>query len=205
MPTASLTIIDHKINNLKSITNAVRALGLEPRVVTRGEELRDAGHAILPGVGAFGASMDALEQTGLGAAIQRHVRAGRPFLGICLGFQVLFTEGTEGGARAGLGLFDGKVARFDGSRPVPHVGWNSVERCGEHPVFKDVHAGTHMYFVHSYRPEDVPERQQLARTSYGESFVSAAHEGSAVGTQFHPEKSGADGLRLLRNFSHWRP
>ena len=205
MAKAAVTIIDHKINNLASITNACKALGMEVTIAQSAEALRGAGHVLLPGVGAFGASMKQLEKTGLDQAIREHVQQGNPILGICLGFQVLFQHGTESGGEPGLGLFQGSVDRFQTKLHVPHVGWNSVEFERKHPIFEGIESGTYMYFVHSYHPRKVDDAQVLARTTYGDTFTCAVAHGSAAGTQFHPEKSGAVGLRLLRNFTNWRP
>lgn len=205
MAKPSITIVDHKINNLASITNACRALGMDLKIAHHPEDLLGAGHVLLPGVGHFGASMAQLETTGLGDAIRAHVGQGKPFMGICLGFQVLFESGTEGGQHRGLSLFEGEVRRFETELHVPHVGWNSVELAQSHPLFSGVESGSYLYFVHSYFANQVADSDVLTRTDYGSPFVSAVAKGSAVGTQFHPEKSGATGLRLLHNFSNWRP
>lgn len=205
MAKAAVTIIDHKINNLASITNACKALGMEVTIAQSAEALRGAGHVLLPGVGAFGASMELLQRTGLDQAIREHAQQGKPILGICLGFQVLFQHGSESGEQPGVGIFEGRVDRFQTDLHVPHVGWNSVELERKHPIFNKIESGTHMYFVHSYHAKNGDDAQALARTTYGEAFTCAVAHGSAVGTQFHPEKSGAVGLRLLRNFTSWRP
>lgn len=205
MPNRRITIIDHEINNLASIQNACKALGMEVVLAKTGADLADAAHVLLPGVGAFGASMRKLHQHGLIDAIRQHVEKNRPFLGICLGFQVLFDHGLEGGMHPGVGLFAGSVERFDTALHVPHVGWNGVDIQREHPLFEGVETGTNMYFVHSYRPQNADNADAIATAEYGEQFVCAVAKGSAAGMQFHPEKSGADGLRLLNNFLNWRP
>lgn len=205
MPNRRITIIDHEINNLASIQNACKALGMDVVLAKTGDDLAHASHVLLPGVGAFGASMEKLHERGLTDAIRQHVDNNRPFLGICLGFQVLFQQGSEGGHHDGVGLFQGSVDRFESKLHVPHVGWNGIDIQQEHPLFDGIASGTHMYFVHSYHPRNVDSADVIACADYGENFVCAVAKGSAAGTQFHPEKSGADGLRLLNNFMNWRP
>ncbi len=205
MAKLAVTIIDHRINNLESILHAFRYLDVEVAVARHPEDIRDCGHILLPGVGAFGASMKELDRTGLGDAIVEHIRVGNPMMGICLGYQALFTTGTEGATRKALGVIPGRVERLEGDLPLPHVGWNQVQFTQDHPVLDHIPNGTHMYFVHSFRPVDVPEENILGRTQYGAYFVSAIAKQNVVGTQFHPELSGADGLRLLLGFANWRP
>ena len=211
MADRQVTLIDHHINNLQSIRNALLAVGATVRVVHDASELDGAGHVLLPGVGAFAQSMDNLRERGFVPAIREHVAAGRPFMGICLGFQVMFDSSDEhgeqrpGGCHEGLGLVHGRVERFRTSLHVPHVGWNGLLTQGDHPLFRGIDSGAHMYFVHSYHPVGVDESVVIGRSDYDYSFVCAVASGSAVGTQFHPEKSGADGLRVLRNFLDWRP
>lgn len=201
----SITIIDHEINNLASITNAFRALGANVTIAHRGEDLHGASHVVLPGVGAYGPSMAALHAKGFVEAMHQHAAAGNPLFGICLGFQALFERGTEGGSHEGLGFFPGSVDHFETSLHVPHVGWNSLSIQQDHPLFSGIEDGQHVYFVHSYHPRGVTDANVLARSEYGEPFVCMVADGNVAGAQFHPEKSGAHGLKMLLNFLDWRP
>lgn len=200
-----VAVVDYDMGNLHSIASALVAVGGDVRLVRTDDELQDVDRLVLPGVGAFGASMRNLRNVGLVDGIRRHVAAGRPFLGICLGFQVLFERGTEHGQHDGIGLFAGSVDRFDTGLHVPHVGWNELIACGDHPLLAGVGQRAHMYFVHSYRPVGVEEHVVIGQSDYDGRFVCAVAAGSAAGTQFHPEKSGHDGLRLLSNFLAWSP
>lgn len=201
----TITIINHQVNNITSIASAYEALGCDVVVADTPSALQYAGHLVLPGVGSFAASVSKPNWGGWYEAIWDHVEQGNPLFGICLGFQLLYDFGKEGGYCRGLGFLQGTVDRLPSPPTVPHVGWNQIEIQQPHPIFEDVENGAHMYFVHSYRPTDTFERDVLTRTTYGESFISSMHKASVVGTQFHPEKSGADGLRVLLNFSKWRP
>jgi glutamine amidotransferase len=201
-------IIDYDMGNLRSIANAMIEVDADVKLVRRADELR-GGHLILPGVGAFGASMQNLRAQGMDHAILGHVSSGRPFLGICLGFQVMFEHGTEMGEHVGLGLFKGTVSRFVTSLHVPHVGWNTIRPASgerfEHPLMRGTAAGTHVYFVHSFRAEATDPRDTLTVTGYDGDFVSGVAKDSMAGFQFHPEKSGHAGLGLLRGFLNWNP
>jgi imidazole glycerol phosphate synthase glutamine amidotransferase subunit len=205
-----VAIVDHKMSNLRSITNACHyALDAEVTLVQKPEEIRDCGHLILPGVGAFGAAMQVLRDLEITEALREHVEAGRPLFGVCLGFQLLFNTSSEHGQHEGLGILDGDVVRFETDLHIPHVGWNVFHTDGEHPVFSGLGAdrehAPYMYFVHSYYPQNVPADIVTGTSNYGEEFVCAVGSGTVAGTQFHPEKSGADGLRIVRNFLDWRP
>lgn len=201
----SITIVDHEINNLASITNACKVLGADVRIAKTGEDLKGASHVLLPGVGAFRASMDALNEKGFSEAMREHVQTGNPLFGICLGFQVLFERGTEGGDNVGLGFFKGSVDHFETSLHVPHVGWNELKMRRQHPLFNNVEDGQHVYFVHSYHPRGVDPNDVIGTSEYGEEFVCAVAKNNVAGTQFHPEKSGSHGLQMLLNFMDWRP
>lgn len=199
-----VALIDYGAGNLRSVANALRALGQEPAMVANAAELGDATHLLLPGVGSFGDCMAQLEQRGLADLIRGWVSAGRPYLGICLGYQILFDSSDESPGVAGLGLFRGKVKRFcdvPGVK-IPHMGWNAARPAkpnlknwaglGEAPYF---------YFVHSYFP--VPEDESIvaSRTDYAaENFASSIESGAVLACQFHPEKSQDAGLRLIGNF-----
>lgn len=198
-------ILNLEMGNLRSVSNAVYSLGFDVRMVQTPEELHDLSHVIVPGVGAFGTAMRRLGERGLVGALQGFAASGRPLLGLCLGMQLLAAEGEEGGATAGLGLVPGVVRRLDEQLvpAVPHVGWNSVTLIGTHPLFAEVKSGTDFYFVHSYVV--VPEREAdvLGTTEYGTVFPAIIGSANVVGFQFHPEKSQANGLRLLENFCTW--
>jgi len=200
-----VSVIDYDMGNLRSIANALRHVGAEVRVVREASEVRAADRVVLPGVGAFGAAMRRLSSSGVDDAVRDHVAAGRPFLGICIGFQVLFALGDEHGERPGLGLVDGEIRRFCTDLHVPHVGWNALNLRAHHPVFDGHSPEPHVYFVHSYRAVGVRDADVIATTEYGEPFVSAVARDALVATQFHPEKSGPEGLRILKNFLTWRP
>lgn len=199
-----VALIDYGAGNLRSVANALRALGVEPEVVASAADLDGATHLVLPGVGSFGDCMAQLEQRGLANLIREWVSAGRPYLGICLGYQILFDASDESPGVLGLGLFRGRVRRFTESLglKIPHMGWNSAilaradlknwQGLGEAPYF---------YFVHSYFPEPEDESIIASRTGYGaDEFASAIEAGAVLACQFHPEKSQDAGLRLIRNF-----
>ena len=203
---ADVVVIDYGMGNLRSIANALQTVGAVVEVSSDPERIGSAGRLVLPGVGAFGRSMQELRERGLIEPMSEAVSRWVPFLGICLGFQVLFEGSTEFGEHEGVGWVSGRVDRFDDTDLiVPHMGWNFVTPSRAHPLFKGLDAGGHFYFVHSYRPEGVRESETLATTEYGEDFVCAVHHNSVVGTQFHPEKSGPMGLQMLENFLSWSP
>lgn len=201
---ADVAVVDYGMGNLHSISSALSEVGAAVTMVSTPEALARFDRVVLPGVGAFGRSMDNLRTAGLDEALRTHVAAGRPLFGVCLGFQVLFEASTELGEHTGLGLVPGRVTRFVTDLHVPHVGWNVVRASG-HPLFAGLGEDPHAYFVHSFRPEAVPAAAAIARSEYGGEFVCAVVHGSAAGVQFHPEKSGPEGLRILSNFMAWRP
>jgi glutamine amidotransferase len=196
-------VVDYGMGNLRSVARALERIGAAPRVTSAAAEVRAASRVVLPGVGSVRDTMAALRAGGLDEAIRAHIDAGRPYLGICLGLQVLLDEAEEGGVGPCLGAIPGRVERFPESRdlPVPHMGWNLVKRVREHPVIAD----GYFYFVHGYRATAVPAEFCLALTDYGESFASAVGRGSCVAVQFHPEKSQRAGLELLERFCAWNP
>lgn len=198
-------VIDYRMGNLRSIGNALGKVGAEVTFVRDAEELLACDRLVLPGVGAFGASMRNLTDQGLVDAIGEYALSGRPLLGICLGFQVLFEHGTEGGPHDGLGLIGGTVRRFETDLHVPHVGWNVLRPRVEHPLWRSLEPDAHVYFVHSYKPSGVDDEHVIGESEYDGWFCCAVGRDNVVGTQFHPEKSGADGLRILSNFLEWSP
>lgn len=195
-----IAIIDYGMGNLHSVSKAVERLGCEARVTSDPGEILAADGAILPGVGAFGDAMANLRETGLADTVKAYAASGKPFLGICLGMQLLFTESEEHGTHRGLDLLPGRVVRFQGDYKVPHMGWNELKFKQESPLFKSVEPG-HVYFVHSYHA--LPERESdlLAVTDYYQPVTAIVGRGSVYGMQFHPEKSGELGMALLRKFT----
>ena len=195
-----IAIIDYGMGNLHSVSKAVERLGCEARVTSDPREILAADGAILPGVGAFGDAMANLRETGLVDTVKEYAASGKPFLGICLGMQLLFTESEEHGTHRGLDLLPGRVVRFQGDYKVPHMGWNELTFKQESPLFEGVESG-HVYFVHSYHA--LPERESdlLAVTDYHQPVTAIVGRGSVYGMQFHPEKSGELGMALLRKFT----
>ena len=196
MPVA--TVIDYGVGNLFSMSNALRKAGLRVEVVEGPSTLSGSDAVVLPGVGNFGAAVANLEP--FRAALKATVDEGTPLLGSCLGMQLLF-ERSEESPGNGLGLLPGEVKRFVGEMKTPHMGWNTVEPTRGSPLLDGVKPGSYFYFVHSYYPEPADPRDTLASTSYGGTFASIVERGSVYGTQFHPEKSGEAGARLLANYA----
>ncbi len=198
-----IAVVDYGAGNLVSIDQALRAAGADV-VIARGEaDLDGADGLIVPGVGAARPAMDRLRRRGLVEPIRRWIAADRPFLGICLGMQLLFEGSDEDGART-LGVLPGRTVRLAGAPRLPHIGWNAVRRCRPHPLFAGMAADAPFYFVHSYAPlpAGTPAADViLAVTDHGPDFVSAVAHDRLAGVQFHPERSGRDGLLLLANFA----
>lgn len=198
----SIAIIDYGMGNLRSVQKGLERVGFEA-VVTRDPRLiESAAGVVLPGVGAFGACMQNLGAYGLIETVHRVVRNGTPFLGICLGMQLLFEESDEFGPVRGLGIFPGRVVRFD-DRPelkVPHMGWNTLHKRKEVPHLEGIDDGAAVYFVHSYYVAPADPSLTATSTVHGVEFTSSIYRGNVFASQFHPEKSQAIGLRLLENF-----
>ena len=190
----NLAIIDHGAGNLVSVANALTAVGVEPRIVTSPADLDAADAVILPGVGATGPAMDRLNSSGMADAVTSWEG---PLLGICVGLQLFFDRSEEDG-RPCLGLMEGTVRRLTG-QPLPHIGWNDVKHNAD-PLFDGIPDGEPFYFVHSYAPEPITRDQAIATADHGGPFAAAVRSGVRVGVQFHPERSGAAGFRLLSNF-----
>ena len=199
-----IALIDYGAGNLRSVHKALRQVGAEVRLARDPGALRDARGVVLPGVGAFDDCLNALRRQALFEACQDFLTSGRPFLGICVGYQALFEASEEFNSRApGLGVFRGRVVRFSGAGglKVPQIGWNQLMLARtDCPLFRGVPEGSHVYFVHSFYPRPADETIVAARTDYGETFASAVWKDNVYATQFHPEKSQAVGLRILRNF-----
>ncbi|MFO0937623.1 MAG: imidazole glycerol phosphate synthase subunit HisH [Gemmataceae bacterium] len=204
--TNSTVIVDYGMANLRSVQKAFEAVGANAEISSDPKRIAAADRVVLPGVGAFRDAIARLRETGLDQTIPEFIATGRPFLGICLGLQMVFTKSMEDGEHRGLGIFPGTVVRFP-SHPglkVPHMGWNELsfqkEGC---PLFRGIAVGSHVYFVHGYYA--VPDDSSIiaTTTTYHEPFCSAIWKDNVVATQFHPEKSQAVGLKMLENFSKW--
>jgi imidazole glycerol-phosphate synthase subunit HisH len=200
-----IAIVDYRAGNLTSVAHALEHLGHRCEITDRPDRIRAADHVILPGVGAAGATMQHLHALGLNNVIRKDVvKAGKPFLGICIGIQVLMERSDEDNAQC-LGLIGGAVLRFPSvveGRPfkVPQIGWNRVRQTASHPIFDGVDDDSYFYFVNSYYPVPADESDVIAIASYGVSFTAAIAHDNIVATQFHLEKSGAAGLKMLDNF-----
>jgi len=205
MTAPRILVLDYGIGNLGSVLKGFRQVGAEVELSGDPTAIAAAAALVLPGDGAFGATMDEIRARGMEAPLRAAVQAGTPLLGICIGMQVLFEESEEHGRHRGLGLLPGRVRRFFGDGverrlPVPHMGWNRLKQHRSHPLFEGVADLAHVYFVHSYFC-DAPEDVRLASSDYGHPFAAIVGRGNVLGLQFHPEKSQAVGLRLVENFA----
>ncbi|MGN0754645.1 MAG: imidazole glycerol phosphate synthase subunit HisH [Aristaeellaceae bacterium] len=198
-----IAIIDYGMGNLRSVQKAFEYLGKDAVITDRPDTIAAASHVVLPGVGAFEDAMARIRETGLDQALLRAARDAKPILGICLGMQMMFEASEENGHFAGLGLFPGKITRFaDCGLKIPHMGWNTL-RTRACPLF-DAGDDPCVYFVHSYCMADVNVEWTAATCEYGQTFTAAICRGNVMATQFHPEKSGAAGLKMLKRFAEWR-
>ena len=196
-----LAIIDYGVGNLRSVEKAFEAMGCEA-VVSRDERiLREAERLVLPGVGAFGACMKALKEHGFASLVMERVMEGTPLLGVCVGMQMLFEESEEFGRSEGLSFLRGRVRRFSDELLVPQVGWNQVHQCRAHPLLTNIEDRAFFYFVHSYYCDAADTSVVIGETEYGARYASVVAQGNVCGVQFHPEKSQAAGLQLLKNFA----
>ncbi|MBQ4636920.1 MAG: imidazole glycerol phosphate synthase subunit HisH [Akkermansia sp.] len=199
---SKLGIIDYGAGNLASVCNSFHTIGVEGKLVRTPADLTDITHLVLPGVGAFGDCAAALRKQNLAESICQWISQDKPFLGICIGYQILFESSDETPGAQGLGVFKGHVRRFaDNGLKIPHMGWNAVTPLrAEAPIWTDMGESPYFYYVHSYYP--VPQDKGLiaATSSYGDTFAAAVIKGRVIATQFHPEKSQVQGLRLLKNF-----
>ena len=205
-----IVLIDYGAGNVRSVHKALEAVGADVKVTQTPEPVASADKVVLPGVGAFGACMDSLRRSGLVDAIREAVKQGKPFLGICVGLQVLFDVGEEMGEHEGLGLLPGRVIRFDFSSvprdtagyqllKIPHTGWNQIEPTNDSALLHGLPEGSWAYFNHAYYGQ-AQQEHVLARTDYGFHFPSVVRRDNVYGIQFHPEKSQEIGLHILRNF-----
>jgi len=195
-----ITMVDYGAGNLRSVANALTMLGYRYRISSNPDDLLSGDTAILPGVGAAGDTMRSLKKLSLVGPIKEYIAAGRPFLGVCLGLQVLLTTTEEGGREECLDIVRGTVQKFSADLKIPHMGWNQVKQIKPHPVFAGIPDNTNFYFVHSYYAVPANNSAVIGTTDYGISFCSILAQGNLVATQFHPEKSGELGLKLYDNF-----
>ncbi len=198
-----IKIVDYGMGNLRSVQKAFERIGADATVVSQPADVAGADKLVLPGVGAFRDGIGQLKRTGLDRPVREHIAADKPFLGICLGLQLLFDVSYEDGQWEGLGVLPGAVVRFtdQADLKIPHMGWNSLEFAKPARIFEGVPEGSSVYFVHSYFAVPQDESVIAARTEHGTRFVSAIAKNNLFATQFHPEKSQSVGLRLLRNFA----
>jgi len=197
---ADIVIVDYGAGNLRSVQNALRSLGHEPTVSASAQDVAGARAVILPGVGAASSAMQELERLGLVNALMQHMEADRPFLGVCLGLQLLLTVTEEGGLTPCLGVIPGWVKKLSADLKIPHMGWNQVRQRQRHPIFAGIPDNSNFYFVHSYYGEAEDKALVVGETEYGVTFGSVIARGNLIATQFHPEKSGEMGLKLYDNF-----
>ncbi len=199
-----VAIVDYGLGNLKSVACAFGRCGVDVRITSDARDIAAAAAVVLPGVGAFEKAMGNLRRLGLldpvKATAAEAAAGGKPFLGICLGLQLLFEKSFEHGEYEGLAVLPGIVARFAPGMKVPHMGWNRVRHIKESPLFDGIEDGAYFYFAHSYRAEPARADLALGETDYGGAYASAVSQGMLFALQFHPEKSGETGLRMIGNF-----
>jgi len=196
-----VVIVDYGAGNLRSVARAVAHAGVDALVTSDAQAVARARALIVPGVGAAADTMANLRAGGLVEPIREYIASGRPFLGVCMGMQALFEVSEEGGSHQCLGVLPGRIVRFPHGLTVPHMGWNNVRLRVPHPVFEGIEQDSFFYFVHSYHPRPADDAHVIAETEYGGvTFPAVVGRDNLVATQFHPEKSGADGLRLYANF-----
>ncbi|QAR31957.1 imidazole glycerol phosphate synthase subunit HisH [Geovibrio thiophilus] len=207
---SKIAIIDYEAGNLRSVQKAFESLGYDAAVTSDAGDIKSAAKVVLPGVGAFGDCVSGLERAGLRETVLGVIASGRPFLGICVGMQMLFDKSYEFGEHDGLGIFRGSVKKFPDEivkqrMKIPHMGWNSLSiKQKNHPVLNGINDGDMVYFVHSYYVQSEDAAVIAAECDYGVTFTAAAARDNIFATQFHPEKSQTTGLRLLKNFGEWK-
>ncbi len=202
-----IAVVDYGMGNLRSVQKGLQRVGGDARIISSAGDLQQAEKIVLPGVGAFSDAIERLNATGMVPALLEAIRGGTPFLGICLGFQLLFDISYEDGEFTGLGVFPGKVVRFDfpeslsgQNLKIPHMGWNQITYRSGCPLFKGIEQEAYVYFVHSYHVVTIRDEIVAATTDYGYTFTSAVWSKNVFATQFHPEKSQDVGLKMLENF-----
>lgn len=198
-----IAIIDYGAGNLQSVSKAFRHIGCDCFVTRDRSEILKADGAVLPGVGSFGDTADSLNKFGLTGAVRDFIKSGKPFLGICLGLQLLFPGSDESPGANGLGIFDGSITKIPSGEglKIPHMGWNSLDIKKQGRLFNGIEGNPYVYFVHSYYLNAADKNIVAAQTSYGVTIDAAIEHGNVFATQFHPEKSGETGLRILKNFA----
>lgn len=196
-------IVDYGRGNLRSVEKALEKVGYQARIMATPQALEEVHGLILPGVGAFADAMQALKEGGWMEPLLKFADSGKPFLGICLGMQVLFETGEEHGEHAGLGLLAGRVVRFPPGKKVPHMGWNSLSIKQATPLLEGIPNESYFYFVHSYYAVPGESRDISATSDYGIEFPAVVGRNNVWGAQFHPEKSSPWGLQILTNFGKW--
>lgn len=199
MSSSKVVIIDYQAGNLRSVQKALEWVGANPVISSDAREISEADGLVFPGQGANDSSMRALDERNLIKPIKDYITGGKPFLGVCLGLQLLL-EGSDEGVEPGLGVIKGRVKRLPDGQKIPHMGWNQVELKQSHPVFEGVENNSYFYFVHSYYADPQQSSIVAGTTSYGIDFCSAVAFDNVVAVQFHPEKSGQTGLKIYENF-----
>jgi len=195
-----ICIIDYGAGNLRSVQKAIEYWGVDTVVSAKASDLEKAEKIVFPGVGAFGRAIEAIERLDLRDVIIRQIKDGKPFLGICLGLQLLFEESEENPGVKGLSVLPGKVKRFPPDLKVPHLGWNRLIKSGQSPLWQNVPDNSFYYFAHSYYIDPEDNNLVIGFSDYGEKFPVAIQQGNLYGLQFHPEKSQKNGLNILKNF-----
>jgi glutamine amidotransferase len=193
-----IAIVNYGVGNLRSVKRGLERSGATADITDATIDIEKSDAIVLPGVGAFKAALKSLNR--LSKPILNQVETGRPILGICLGYQILFTRSHEGGLRRGLGILRGDVVKLSGNLKLPHIGWNTISISRSDEIVDGVEDSSYMYFVHSYAPKPLDKEIAVAYTTYGETFPSIVSHNNIFATQFHPEKSGESGLRILQNF-----
>ena len=198
-----IAIIDYGAGNIQSVSKALAHIGCEAFITRDKDKILKADGAVLPGVGSFGDTMDTMTEYGIKDTIIEYTKSGKPFLGICLGLQLLFPKSEESPDANGLGIFDGSITKIPSGEglKIPHIGWNSLDIKKNDGLFKGIGKNPYVYFVHSYFLNASDKSIVSAQTEYGVTIDAAVEKGNVYATQFHPEKSGETGLKILRNFA----
>jgi imidazole glycerol-phosphate synthase subunit HisH len=198
-----IAVVDYGAGNLRSIEKALERQGLRVRIIDAPDALEEAEALVVPGDGAFGPAMARLRAQGFADRIRAFADSGRPFLGVCLGMQLLFEESEEDGLHRGLGLLPGRVVRLSGGVKIPHMGWNALTLLRPSPLLDGCSTGEYVYFIHSYHAVPVDPELIAATVEYGGQVAAVVGRRNVWATQFHPEKSGSVGIRMLANFARW--
>ena len=199
-----IAVIDYGGGNIQSVYKALKFIGCECKITCDKNEIINADGAILPGQGCFGDCIDSMRKNGIDEAVKSFIDSGKPFLGICVGLQLLFEGSEENPETVGLGIFNGKIKKIPSGEglKIPHMGWNSINILNDEGVFKGIEDNSYVYFVHSYYLDAEDKNIVSAQTEYGVKIDAAVTRGNVTATQFHPEKSGETGLKMLRNFAN---